>query len=359
MAKASSKNKNSSKTPIRTAIAGLGRAGWSIHVAGLKDRSDYKIVACIDPEAERRKEAEQVLGCRSYASWTDFIKDPGDAELAIIATASNMHVPMSIDALKAGLHVLAEKPMAVSLKEASTMLKAAKSSKKLYTVHQNYRCNAELHQALAIMDSGILGKVFYIKMNWSRFSRRNDWQTLRKFGGGTLNNTCPHSIDHALQYMQSPVVDVWGDLQAVVTAGDADDHVKILLRGKNGRVIDHEVSGAIAVDQPKLMICGDMGTLLRVGDEYVIKYLDPKTLPKLKVDARLAVPGRKYGVVGESLNWLEKRVPSNPKELELDFYTELHKSIRNGKKLLIKPEEVFEQMKINAQCRKGTKFEVT
>src|SRR5471030_1287973 len=120
---------SSSTGPIRTAVVGLGRAGWSIHVEGLKDRSDFKIVACIDPEPERRKEAESVLGCRTFAEWTDFLKDPGDTELVIIATASTMHTPMSIDALKKGLHVLTEKPMSVSLKEATKMIAAAKKSK--------------------------------------------------------------------------------------------------------------------------------------------------------------------------------------------------------------------------------------
>ena len=348
------------KGPVRVAIAGLGRAGWDIHVKGLKDRNDFKIVACIDTEADRRKEAEALLGCRTHGTWKEFIKNPGDTELVIIATASNTHTSMSCEALKAGLHVLTEKPMSVSLKEAAKMLKAAKAAKKknLFSVHQNYRCQGELHQALAIMNSGILGKVFYIKMNWSNFARRNDWQTLRKFGGGTLNNTCPHSIDQALQLMQAPVVEVWGDLQAVVTAGDADDHVKIMMRGKNGRVIDHEVSNAIAFPQPKLTIAGSLGTLKREGDEYLIKYLDPKTLPKLEVDARPAVPGRKYGVQGgDALQWQEKRLPASPPEMNLDFYSELYQSIREGKPLFVKPEEVYEQMRVNALARKGTKFE--
>ena len=350
------KRNGKSDGPIRTAIVGLGRAGWGIHVAGLKDRNDFKIVTCIDPEAERRKEAEDTLGCRTHADWKEFIKNPADAELVIIATASGMHVPMSIDALKAGLHVLTEKPMAINLKQARQMIAAAQKAKKLFTVHQNYRCQAELHQALSIMNSGILGKVFFIKMNWSNFARRNDWQTLRKFGGGSLNNTCPHSIDHALQLLQSPVVDVWGDLQAVATAGDADDHVKILMRAKNGRVLDHEVTSACAVKQPKLIIMGSLGSLIREGDEYLIRYLDPKTLPKLKVDARLAVPGRKYGVQGDNLQWQEKRVPASPAEMQVDFYAELYKSIREGKKLFIKPEEVYEQMRVNAMARKGTQF---
>jgi scyllo-inositol 2-dehydrogenase (NADP+) len=346
-----------SKGPVRTAIVGLGRAGWGIHVNGLKDRSDFKIVACIDPEEERRKEAEQVLGCRSYADFKQFLKDPNGAELVVIATASSTHTPLSIEALNAGFHVLTEKPMSVNLKEAQKMVKAAKKAKKLFTVHQNYRCQPEVHQMLAIMDSGILGKVFNIKLNWSHFGRRNDWQTLRKFGGGSLNNTCPHSLDICLQLMQGPVQDVWGDLKACVTAGDAEDHVKILMRGKSGRVIDHEVTSACAIPQPKYVIMGTLGTAVREGDEILIKYLDPKKLPKLKVDKRLAVPGRKYGVQGEKLEWNEKRVPANPPELKVDFYGELYKSIRDGKKLFIKPEEVYEQMRVNALARKGTPFD--
>jgi scyllo-inositol 2-dehydrogenase (NADP+) len=351
------KEKNNSG-PIRTAVIGLGRAGWGIHVEGLKSRPDYKIVACVDPEPERRKEAEQVLGCRTHAEWSDFLKNPGDTELVVIATASTMHTPMSIDALKKGLHVLTEKPMAVSLKEATKMVQAAKKAKTIFTVHQQYRCQPELLQVMDVIRSGILGKVYYIKMNWSNFARRNDWQTLRKYGGGSLNNTCPHSIDIALQMMEAPIVDVWGDLQAVVTAGDAEDHVKIMMRGKNGRVIDHEVSSACAFPQPKLMVMGTHGTLVREGSEYVIKYLDPNKLPKLKVDDRLAVPNRKYGVQGEALQFEEKRVPAEPAEKRVDFYSELYRTIREKKKVFVKPEEVYEQMRINNLARKGTKFEI-
>ena len=348
---------NTGGGPIRTAIVGLGRAGWNIHVAGLKDRADYKLVACVDPDQERRKEAERVLGCRTYAAWKEFLKAPGETELAIIATANDMHTPMSIEGLKTGLHVLTEKPMAVSLKEAAKMMRAAKQAQRLFSIHQNYRCQAELHQALSVMRSGILGRVFFIKMNWSNFARRNDWQTLRKFGGGSMNNTCPHSIDIALQLLEAPVTAVWGDLQAVLTAGDAEDHVKIMLRGKNGRVLDHEVTSACAAPQAKLIVMGTLGTLYREGEEYVIKYLDPATLPKLKVDERLAVPGRLYGVQGEKLSWLEKRVPASPPEMKVDFYTELYKSIREGKALFIKPAEVYEQMKVIALARKGTPFQ--
>lgn len=345
--------------PVKTAIAGLGRAGWGIHARILKTRQDFQLVAVIDPEAERRAEAERDFpGCKGYADWKKFLDDPNGAELVIVATASIAHVPMSIDALKKGFHVMTEKPMATNLKDADKVLKVAKKAKGLFTVHQNHREDADLHHLLSIFDSGLLGRVFYIRMFSAGFRRRNDWQTLRKFGGGTLNNTCPHNIDECLQLLQSPVVDVWGDLQQAVSAGDTEDHVQVMMRGKNGRVIEILVTSACAISQPHWLVMGTKGTLVSEGKEFYIKHLDPaKPLSKLKVNATLAVPGRKYGVVGgEELSFLEKRVPAAPPEMAKNLYSELYRSIREGKKAWITPESVREQIRVIAMARKGTKF---
>jgi scyllo-inositol 2-dehydrogenase (NADP+) len=348
----------STEGPIRTAIAGLGRAGWGIHARTVQYRTDFKIVSVVDPEPERLKEAETTFpGCRVHQNWKSFLKNPNDAELIVIATTSNTHCPMSLQALKSGLHVLVEKPMALNVQEADRMIAAAKKARRILTVHQNRRTDAELHHLVSIINSGILGRVFMIKQLTSSFSRRNDWQTLRKFGGGTLNNTCPHTIDQCLFLLQSPVQDVWGDLQAVVTAGDAEDHVKIMIRGKSGRVIDMEVSDACAVKQPHWLVMGTLGTLVSEDKDFVIKYLNPDKLPELKVNPTPAVPRRKYGVIGgETLEWLEKRVPAGPAEFQVNFYDRLFASIRGKEKLFVTPESIREQIRVIELARKGTKF---
>ena len=340
--------------PIKVAIAGLGRAGWGIHAMIIQKRSDFQLVAAVDSAPERRSEAETTFpGCRAYANWKDFVQDPNGAELAVIATISTLHAPMTIDALKAGLHVVCEKPMALNLKEAERMIAAAKKAKRILTAHHNHRCDADLNHLISIIDSGILGRVFLVKNYSGRFSRRNDWQTLKKYGGGTLNNTGPHTIDQCLQLLQSPVVRVSADLQACITSGDAEDHVKLLIHGKNKRVIDLEATDACAFEQPKWVVYGTLGTLISQGEEFAIKYLDPKSLPKLKVVDAVAVPGRKYGVVGgDSLAWLEKRVPAGQAEFQLNYYDRLYKSIREGAPLLVTPESVREGIKTIALARK-------
>ncbi|HYE06219.1 MAG TPA: Gfo/Idh/MocA family oxidoreductase [Planctomycetota bacterium] len=342
--------------PIRTAIIGLGRAGWEIHVAGLRGRDDYRIVACVDPEPERRREAELIAGCRAYASVDELLAAPHGAELAIVCTSSDTHVPLAIRLLDAGLHVLAEKPMATGPEQAAHMVAAARAARTFYAVHQNLRFGAEFRQLRRLIASGAVGEPFLVKLAWTSFARRNDWQTLRRFGGGTLNNSGAHALDLCVVLMDAPIVDVWADLRAVATAGDAEDHAKLMLRGANGRVIDVELSSGMAAEQRGWQVFGRLGSIVRDGDAFVVRSLDPRELPPLEVQPTLAVPGRRYGVVGgEELRWREERVPAAPPEMALDLYAELWRAIRRGAPFEITLDQLAEQMRINALARAASR----
>lgn len=347
---------NQSQDPIRTAIVGLGRAGWLMHAVPLQQKSGYRIVACVDPVAERRAEAATQPGVRTYSSYEDFLGNAGDTELVIVATANTMHAAMSIQALQRGMHVAVEKPMAVTLAEGRAMLAAARAAGRILTVHQSWRCQPEFRQVQSILRSGVLGKVFNIKIHFTRFARRNDWQTLRRYGGGMMNNTGAHALDMALMLLESKVVDVCGDLQSILTSGDTEDHVKVFLRGENGRVVDLEASDAVAMPQPRFALLGSQGSAWTSGDEFIVKSLDPSQLRPLPVDPSLAVPNRVYGVPNDVLPWQERRLPREPAELQLDFHDQLYESIRNGKDLLVKAEEVCEMIRVMGEARRNTTY---
>ncbi|MCX5658170.1 MAG: Gfo/Idh/MocA family oxidoreductase [Planctomycetota bacterium] len=102
-----------SQEPIRYGVIGLGRAGWDIHVAGLRNRPDAKIVAVADPVADRRNEAASAFGCKTYSKIGQLLTNP-DVEVAVIATPSALHGPDSKRAFKAGKHVVVEKPASSS-----------------------------------------------------------------------------------------------------------------------------------------------------------------------------------------------------------------------------------------------------
>ena len=125
--------------PLRYAIVGLGRAGWSIHAEALKARQDAQVVAVADPSAERRDEAAATFQCRELRSLATLLRKEPDVEVVVVATPSKRHGPDSKAALKAGRHVVVEKPMAMSVAEADAMIRTAEGAGRRLFVHQNYR----------------------------------------------------------------------------------------------------------------------------------------------------------------------------------------------------------------------------
>ncbi len=340
------------KRPITVAVAGLGRAGWDIHVKAMRGRREFRITAVCDPETDRCSEAEKEFGCETYDDYKEMLRR-ADAELICVATQSRDHGPHTIAALKSGRHVLVEKPMAMDLREADRMIAAAKKARKRLFVHQNYRYNQEFKHLKEVIDSGILGKLFHIRGHWMGFARRNDWQTLRKYGGGVLNNTCPHIIDMSLQFIGWPVKKVFGDLQHVNDAGNVEDHVKIVMRGKHGCTADLEVSTACAFPSAKWTLLGDCGTLVTDGATSKIKYFDPKKVRPLQV-VETPPEGRRYGNK-DKLPWREKTMPVKSRNKRV-YYDNVYEVLRQRRAMEVTPESVREVIRVIAETRKGTRF---
>ena len=141
----------------------------------------FTVVAVQDHLAERRTEAEQRFGCRSYVEFDDLLADD-EVELVVIAVPSHLHTPYAIAALQAGRHVVGEKPMATSLAEAQRMVEVRDATGRLLSVFQNWRFRPELQKLLAIVGAGLLGRVVQARLCNHGFGRRWDWQTLRRFG---------------------------------------------------------------------------------------------------------------------------------------------------------------------------------
>jgi len=279
---------------IRCGVVGLGRSGWDIHVASLRDRSDFKIAAVADPDPARRDQAAAELGCRTHESLAQLIEDRR-IDLVILATPSHQHAPDSLAALRSGKHVVVEKPMAMTTAEAESMLEESRKAGRRLFVHHQQRFGALYQQLRSIIASGKLGRVFHVQFRSADFFRRQDWQTLTRLGGGILNNTASHYLDLILAMIDSPVVQAMGDLKQVVSPGDAEDHFKALLRAENGCTADIEVSTAEALHTCDFswLICGACGTVISDGQAITVKWFDPDRLTPLQASAAAAA-GRQY-----------------------------------------------------------------
>lgn len=338
---------------ITVGVVGLGRAGWDIHVAALWGRKDYQITDVVDLEEARLEEARSELGCRTYRNFGRFLRE-SECELVVIATQSRDHARQSIQALRAGRHVVVEKPMATSLRDVDRMIAARDETGRILTVHQNQRLGSDYLHIKQVIESGLLGEVFFVRRGGYGYHRRRDWQTLRKYGGGQLNNTAVHMVDQVVQLLGAPPVAAFGDLQQIINPGDVEDHVKVVARGENGRVVEVESTMVCALPLPAWVVMGSRGTLVSDGKTSRIRYTRAKKLPPIKpIDSHL-VAERKYGF-GEVIKFAEKTMPTAAKSKK-NFYDYLYDTLRRGKALFITPESVRNTMWVVQQARKGTRF---
>ncbi|NQU42515.1 Gfo/Idh/MocA family oxidoreductase [bacterium] len=362
-------------TPIRVGIAGVGRAGHGMHLreiraeeymgksmsAPSKERQKhpekfFELVAFCDPyEPWRKRIQETVPDIRAFETLDEMLADK-DVELVVIATRSCDHYSHALAALRAGKHVLLEKPMCATYAEAKRLIKAAEKAQGRLFVRQNRRGEAAFLHTLEIIDSGILGKVHEVRLQRLGYQRRDDWQTIMKYGGGQLLNWGPHLIDQALQFLgapEKPLQGIWSYLEQIAAAGDAEDHVKVCLQGASGAIVDIEISGGSAIQQPEIMVWGDKGALTITGNDIHLRYLNPKQ--KLKPQpANEGVPGAGFGSA-ETLKWIEKDIPVKSKK-NFDMYDELFRCIRFRKNYEITLAQALEVMRVIDQTKKGTRF---
>ncbi len=338
--------------PIRLGLVGLGRAGWSMHCQELKGKeARFAIVAACDLIAERRQRMVEQYGCREYARIEDLIADPR-VELVDIATRSCDHYKHAKMALEAGKKVFLEKPMCHTYAQALQLQKLARIHKNCLYIRHNRRFEPPFQHIREIIASGLLGQVHEIKLRRVSYQRRDDWQALKRFGGGQLLNWGPHLIDHGLRFLDSPLKKVWSDLKLVAAAGDAEDHIKIILTGANGRIVDIEISGGAAIGEPEWLVWGTRGALSCTGATLKLKYLDPRQ----RLQPRKADPGTPGTTFGrpEVLRWIEKTMEANPRH-KVDMTTiwdELYRAIRQGGRFPIALDEAVKVMEVIDLARK-------
>jgi len=340
---------NPARKSIRYGVLGLGRAGLNIHIGQLLERDDAAIVAVADKEPSRREEVAELLRCRAYEDRNALLGND-DIDVVIVATPSDQHTPDVLAALEAGKHVIVEKPLALTVRDGQRMIQAAQTRRRRLFVHHQHRFGPVFRHMEGVVQSGVLGRIFLIRVHVSTFHRRNDWQTLKKYGGGELNNTGSHYIDQVLQLMGAPVTEAMGDLRRVVSAGDADDHLKALLRSSNGCVADVEISRAeaIAMPVPLWTVCGDCGTLTYDGTTFTLKWFDPRHAPDLRPIDGPAL-NREYSN-GDVLPWQTQLTPL-PIHVEETFYDNVIGVLHRNEPQRVTPESACEVLRVSEMIR--------
>ena len=345
------------KTLLRVGIAGLGRAGQGMQPSELAAFPDlFRITAGCDVDASRRANLPPPFADATlHADFDHLLADP-NVDVVSIATRHADHTPMAIRALDAGRYVVVEKPCALNTVQMDALLAAARRHPDHLFLRLNRRFEAPFQKVLQLMRGGLLGTVNQIKLyRMVGYCRRNDWMTVSSQGGGLFMNWGPHLVDQALQMLESPVVDCWADIRNVISIGDGDDHIKILLRARNGRVADIELSGATTLSGHEIEIRGSRGTLIYPVDGKIkMRFVDPDFVFR-PLQAHTGQPPLQYGNFEEHPTFVEQLVdvPAIPGG---EIWRRIHASIVRGEAFPVTLEQGAEVIRIIEQAYVASGF---
>ena len=352
---------------LRVGIIGQGRSGRDIHRRLLSTQVNslerFEVAAVSDTIAERCQPFDDVSipqNFKVYPNYKDMLKDKS-LDLIVNATRSMDHIPVSIEALKAGFHVLCEKPLASTVAEVDKVMAAAKKAQRHLAVFQQSRFRPTFRKCLEVIKSGVIGEAVQVNLRFNNWSRRWDWQTLQECYGGELMNTAPHPLDMALQFYGDGEADpekVVSVLHCINVWGDADSYVKLLLIGKGHPTIDLEVSHLDAYPGPVFEVYGTKGGIKADWNTVSWKYIRPEEAPRHElVPGILLGPGKLPIFCSEKLDWYEASWTASASACDMNswgdaYYTQLYDFLTKGKKPEVTVEHVRRQIKIIEECHR-------
>jgi UDP-N-acetyl-2-amino-2-deoxyglucuronate dehydrogenase len=219
---------------------------------------------------------EKKYGSRVYTDYEKLLSSESDLDIVSVCTPNGLHAEHSIRAFRRGLHVLCEKPMAISVFDCGEMIKEAeKANRRLFVVKQN-RYNPPVRAIKEAIDENRLGKILSIQLNcfWNRdvnYYSKSDWKGTKKLDGGTLFTQYSHFID-LLYWM-------FGDVKRVESITRNLNHEKIIEFEDTGVVILEFYNGIIGTInytvnsfgknlEGSLTIFGANGTV-KIGGQYL------------------------------------------------------------------------------------------
>ena len=244
----------------RVAVIGYGgMGGW--HTKHLLVSDVCELAGICDIKEERREKAKE-RDIYVYESFEAVLADP-TVDILTLAVPNELHMPMAIQALKAGKNVISEKPVTMSSENLQKMIDAANESGKLFTVHQNRRWDAEYLMMKQVYASGDLGEVFSIesRVHGSR-GIPGDWRGEKEHGGGMILDWGVHLIDQMMGIVYDKKVKKVYCHCDHITNYEVDDGFKLDLIYEDDLVARVEVGTSHFIKMPRFYMAGTNGSAI-------------------------------------------------------------------------------------------------
>jgi scyllo-inositol 2-dehydrogenase (NADP+) len=197
---------------IKVGVVGYGAAFnmGRTHLEEMK-KAGMTPAAVADPDASRLAAArEEFPGIETYSSLDEMLAK-SDVRLISLITPHNMHAEMALKAIKAGRHVVSEKPLAITTDECDAMIAAANKADVVLSAYHNRHWDGSIREALRQIHAGTIGDVVRVEAHMGSYQQPQDWwRSSKTVAGSILHDWGVHLLEYAFQIIPSDVVEVTG-----------------------------------------------------------------------------------------------------------------------------------------------------
>ena len=322
---------------LKVGLIGYGHAGSIFHAPLIHAEPRLELAAVAT--------SRDVLGARRVSSPDELFQD-GGIDLIVVASPNETHRAHALAALRAGKHVVVDKPLANSSQEAGELIAVAADAGRTLSVFQNRRWDGDFLTVKKLIKDGSLGKVDYYEAHFDRYRPqiKVGWREQGKEGSGLLFDLGSHLIDQALHLFGMPE-----SVTAVVEKQRpgvlVDDYFRLELNGgSRKRVL--QASMLSPEPGPKFLVRGGAGTFEKYG-------LDPQE-DSLKVGVRPGAAGwgadrvENFGTL--TTNDGERRIETAPGAYQA-YYSGLAACLLDGAPNPVLPEDARAALRVLEAAR--------
>lgn len=245
--------------PLSAALVGYGYAGKRFHAALIDATPGLRlqVIGSNRPEAVRADRPNAVI-CTPEAAATH-----ADVDLVVIAAPNDRHAPLAEAALRAGKHVVVDKPFTVTLAEARHLARVARDAGRVLSVFQNRRWDSDFLAVQAAIGGGTLGEVMHVEAHFDRYRPqvRARWREQAGQGTGIWFDLGPHLIDQALQLLGLPDA-VSASFARQRPGAETPDWAHVVLDVGERRAVLH-ASMLVAGGSPRWIVHGTRGSFVK------------------------------------------------------------------------------------------------
>lgn len=312
---------------INVALCSFGMSGWVFHAPFLQAHPGYNFYAVYERSKDLAK--QRYSSVTVYRDLDAMLADPA-VDLVIANAPNATHYEYAKKALRAGKHVVVEKPFTVTIAEADELIALAQQQQKIISVYHNRRWDSDFKTVQKIVQSGALGNVMEAEFHYDRYNEALSPKVHKETpgpGNGALYDLGSHLIDQALQLFGMPDA-VFADVAIMRPVSQVDDYFELLMFYPGMRV--RIKSTYVALEPvPSFVLHGTKGSFLKNRGD----------VQEVALQQQAEVTAGDWGrekeadfgllVTNSSGKVCRERVPSESGNY-MDFYNGLYQAIVSG-----------------------------